>query len=420
MFYLHTHRPDPPSRCTYIPPARHGLPPSAAPGPEDQTGNKPDHILLRFYLFEKIILSLSPGINKVSGHLQIPLFPRNTIQLNQCQLNFLVSGIAVYLPFFRAECPADKIRELRYNIKKLFLACGFIVRHCRFDHMAGSIQLMSFRKIGPAQSRFLDCEICIQISVRLLGPPDQIYGLVCQFFQFFISLKIQYKADCLQPLCHVCILKNSPVILALFFSRGNPEIFNAVTRLYSFQIIIENVPLVWDDYIFHQSDVEMNGVNFHLELSGDFPWKNQMKFQIRAEREAQAAFYFRIPAYAREFTIRKDGQNVEFTVENGYAKVEGSFRDAVLEISFEVPAEFVHANPQVRADSGKTALVKGPLVYCLEEADNGSNLASVFVQSDQEIQEVYESGLLGGCSVLKVPGNRDKGEMLVWVKELLK
>ena len=65
-----------------------------------------------------------------------------------------------------------------------------------------------------------------------------------------------------------------------------------------------------------------------------------------------------------------------------------------------------HANPQVRADSGKTALVKGPLVYCLEETDNGSNLASAFIQSDQEIQEVYEKKLLGGCTVLKVPGKK--------------
>ena len=235
-----------------------------------------------------------------------------------------------------------------------------------------------------------------------------------------------------------------------------PNITRTLASLGQYIYFREKDRIYTNLYISNQADVEMNGVNFHLELSGDFPWKNQMKFQIRAEREAQASFYFRIPAYAREFTIRKDGQNVEFTVENGYAKIEGSFRDAVLEISFEAPAEFVHANPQVRADSGKTALVKGPLVYCLEEADNGSNLASVFVQSDQEIQEVYESGLLGGCSVLKVPGkkisgeswdgqtlyrrggppvleeteltfvpygywgNRDKGEMLVWVKELLK
>ena len=209
-------------------------------------------------------------------------------------------------------------------------------------------------------------------------------------------------------------------------------------------------------YISNQAEVEINGTAFTLELKGDFPWKNQMKFHVKGEKSGHASFYFRIPSYARQFKIRRDGRNVDFTAENGYAKVEGDFQEACLDISFEAPAQFVHANPQVRADSGKTALVKGPLVYCLEETDNGSNLASAFIQSDQEIQEVYEKKFLGGCMVLKVPGkkiseegwggqtlyrrggppvleeteltfipygywgNREKGEMLVWIKELLR
>ncbi len=235
-----------------------------------------------------------------------------------------------------------------------------------------------------------------------------------------------------------------------------PNITRTLASLGQYIYFQEKDRIYTNLYISNQAEVEINGVNFMLELSGDFPWKNQMKFRITAEQETPASFYFRIPSYARKFNIRRDGKNIDFTVENGYAKVEGSFQETVLNISFEAPAEFVHANPQVRADSGKTALVKGPIVYCLEETDNGENLASVFVQSDQEIQEVYEKKLLGGCLVLKVPGkkiseeswdgqtlyrrggppvleeteltfvpygywgNRDKGEMLVWVKELLR
>lgn len=235
-----------------------------------------------------------------------------------------------------------------------------------------------------------------------------------------------------------------------------PNITRTLASLGQYIYFQEKDRIYTNLYISNQAEVEINGVNFILELSGDFPWKNQMKFRITAEQETHASFYFRIPSYARKFNIRRDGKNIDFTVENGYAKVEGSFQETVLNISFEAPAEFVHANPQVRADSGKTALVKGPIVYCLEETDNGENLASVFVQSDQEIQEVYEKKLLGGCLVLKVPGkkiseeswdgqtlyrrggppvleeteltfvpygywgNRDKGEMLVWVKELLR
>ncbi|MFQ7788535.1 MAG: hypothetical protein ACLRIP_11180 [Blautia massiliensis (ex Durand et al. 2017)] len=40
------------------------------------------------------------------------------------------------------------------------------------------------------------------------------------------------------------------------------------------------------------------------------------------------------------------------------------------------------ANDQVRADAGKTALMKGPLVYCLEEKENGRFLSRDFYRRE--------------------------------------
>ena len=93
--------------------------------------------------------------------------------------------------------------------------------------------------------------------------------------------------------------------------------------------------------------------------------------------------------------------------------------------------------------------------YCVfRNGENGSNLASVFVDTGQELSEHYEPELLGGTTVIclkgkkitescwdddtlyreckteledielkAVPychwGNRTTGEMLVWIKELL-
>ena len=117
-----------------------------------------------------------------------------------------------------------------------------------------------------------------------------------------------------------------------------------------------------------------------------------------------------------------------------------------------MPATFIHANPAVRADVGKVALMKGPLVYCLEEIDNGDNLASIYVSINQAIHESYDNTLLKGTYKLHLKGkkivsqdwdeetlyntrktqleeidltaipycywgNRKTGEMLVWMKE---
>ena len=110
------------------------------------------------------------------------------------------------------------------------------------------------------------------------------------------------------------------------------------------------------------------------------------------------------------------------------------------------------ANPKVREDAGKVALEFGPCVYCLEETDNGGDLASVFVDPDATVRQA-DNRLPGGLPILAcegrrlcggegdeglysqarftmqsvsltaVPyciwGNRQPGEMAVWQKALL-
>ena len=50
-----------------------------------------------------------------------------------------------------------------------------------------------------------------------------------------------------------------------------------------------------------------------------------------------------------------------------------------MALDLDVKARWVAANPKVREDAGKAALMKGPLVYCLEECDNGDLLSEIYV-----------------------------------------
>jgi len=102
----------------------------------------------------------------------------------------------------------------------------------------------------------------------------------------------------------------------------------------------------------------------------------------------------------------------------------------------------------VRACSGKVCIQRGPVVYCLEEIDNGSNLSALSVDTAVSPGE-RESDIPGGLMITAsgkrrrawtddklygefpsqyeetvlqaVPyafwGNREKGEMTVWIRE---
>ena len=233
-----------------------------------------------------------------------------------------------------------------------------------------------------------------------------------------------------------------------------PNITRTLASLGQYVYFQEKDQIYVNLYIANETEVQIGGNPFKITLEGNFPWENNLRFTVDGESESEGMIAFRVPSYAKNFCILHNGQKVEIKTEKGYAKIAGKFSHEIFEISFEAPAVFVHANPQVRADAAKTAVVKGPLVYCLEEADNGDDLSALLIDTAQTPEEIYDDQLLGGCSVVHifgrkisgegwnehvlyqekpvsledvkltlVPycywGNRKAGEMLVWMKESL-
>lgn len=233
-----------------------------------------------------------------------------------------------------------------------------------------------------------------------------------------------------------------------------PNITRTLASLGQYIYFQEENSIYVNLFISNLTQIEFDGNRFTLEMESDFPWDGKISFRIRGEKSAAAKFYFRIPGYAKKYRILRNGQEENFGLANNYAKIEGIFKEDLIEIDFDIPATFVRANPRVRADAGKVALMKGPVVYCFEETDNGKNLASLYVSARQELAERKEDKLFDGCVVLKVHGkkisesgwddktlyhsgetvledieltaipycywgNREKGEMYVWIKEIL-
>jgi len=115
-----------------------------------------------------------------------------------------------------------------------------------------------------------------------------------------------------------------------------------------------------------------------------------------------------------------------------------------------MPVERIEANPAVAAGAGRVALQRGPLVYCLEAADNGSRLDDLILPRDAKLSARFDAELLGGVTAITgrasridrsgwknalyrrarhetkavrlaaVPycvwNNRKAGEMLVWIR----
>ena len=71
-----------------------------------------------------------------------------------------------------------------------------------------------------------------------------------------------------------------------------------------------------------------------------------------------------------------------------------------LSLVLDMPPERIYANPEVRADFGRVALKRGPVLYCLEAADNTVPVHRVALARDATIDAGFDGGLLGGAGTL--------------------
>ena len=99
---------------------------------------------------------------------------------------------------------------------------------------------------------------------------------------------------------------------------------------------------------------------------------------------------------------------VDAAVERGYLPISRTWQDGdevLLEMS--TPVQRIYADPNVVADRGRVALQRGPLLFCLEEVDNGPSLDSVLLPRDASIGASFEDDVLGGVVTLRATGSRE-------------
>jgi len=65
-----------------------------------------------------------------------------------------------------------------------------------------------------------------------------------------------------------------------------------------------------------------------------------------------------------------------------------------------MPVEKVEAHPSVRQNAGRIALQRGPIVYCLEEMDNGKDLNDIALPLETPLRMRWDSRLFGGVPVV--------------------
>lgn len=231
-----------------------------------------------------------------------------------------------------------------------------------------------------------------------------------------------------------------------------PNIARLITSLsdYVYDYNLEEKSLYLHLYI--SGSICVNSVSQeYFNIWGNYPEDGEMNYTYTG-CGGKYSIYLRIPGWCKEWKIKVNGREMRYIPYNGYVKIERMWKEGDrVQIVFTLIPRLVYANPSVTADTGRAAIMKGPLVYCLEEADNGPELNAIVIDQFNKFEICQEDSLPSGNRIIKfhaykedieawgselyaererkynqiqvkaIPyhdwGNRGLGEMLVWIRK---
>lgn len=158
-------------------------------------------------------------------------------------------------------------------------------------------------------------------------------------------------------------------------------------------------------YIGGELKVDLGGQEAALKVTTEYPWSGAVKVDVMSDGDY--ALRLRKPGWCMKFCLKLNGAPVTPAVEKGYIILPGPWREGdYVEVDFDMPVQLVRANPRVRQDIGKLSVTRGPLVYCLEQVDNGEELHRLAIRPGTEFTASWEPDLLGGIVSLSCEGLR--------------
>ena len=233
-----------------------------------------------------------------------------------------------------------------------------------------------------------------------------------------------------------------------------PNIARLIASIGQYVYFHNNKEIYLSLYTDSDAKFAINDRNVFIKQKTNYPWDENVTIIINTEESLEFSLGLRIPGWCNQAGLKINDQEINLTdiTKKGYAIINRKWNNGdQLVLHLPMSVERIKSHPQLRYNIGKVTIQRGPVVYCLEEIDNGSNLFDLKLPSNNKLIAEYDQELLGGITIIRgtalrtdkeswdsklyqsgqekmltVPimlipyyawSNRESGEMLVWIKE---
>lgn len=229
-----------------------------------------------------------------------------------------------------------------------------------------------------------------------------------------------------------------------------PNVVRLLTSIGEYIYSYSDTEIYVNLYNENESKLQLKNNLVSLKQRTGYPYAGDVEITVNPEKSEMFVIAIRIPGWCKQAKISINGELLEPEIVKGYAKLNRVWAsEDKISIEFDMPVEKTEANPNVRMNVGKVALQRGPIVYCIEEVDNGGIIDDIYLTENSKFEIEVNKSLLGGTVIIKTDGvrsnmkswnntlyrkyeydkepckikaipyylwnNRGKGEMTVWI-----
>lgn len=190
-------------------------------------------------------------------------------------------------------------------------------------------------------------------------------------------------------------------------------------------------------YLGSTSQVDLSGGKLEVKQETRYPWEGRVRLVLSPDQDREFALRLRIPGWCRKATVSVNDQSAQSitrdNLDRGYFVIRRTWQKGdVVQLEMDMPVERVEAHPKVVADRGRVAIQRGPVVYCLEAADNAFDVRRAVLAKDPQFSAEFRQDLLGGVVVVNATAadgkrltavpyhvwdHREPGPMVVWIRQ---
>ncbi len=173
-------------------------------------------------------------------------------------------------------------------------------------------------------------------------------------------------------------------------------------------------------YAASKCEAEVGGAKVQITQKTEYPWDGTFNLQINPEAAKSFTLALRIPGWARNQPVPTDlyhylgardqapilkvnGEAVEPESGKGFARIKRTWKPGdTVTLTLPMPVRMLVANDKIKDNTGRVALERGPLVYCVEGIDNDklATPQNLLIGADTRFGTEFRKDLLGGITVI--------------------